>query len=145
MSQHSEHGVTLLLIEDKPALAKLVGSICSKRRGAGPTKRIPNLQYSIQRDETVALPYTGAMPDRSRGGLCGARANVGRAIERHYRVLARCERRQSGRGLVCRHRNAGICSTSTASAATSHWLASCTSVRTGRPVSLASRLRIRVP
>jgi hypothetical protein len=39
---------------------------------------------------------------------------------------------------VCRHRNAGICSTSTASAATSQWPGSCTSVSTGRPVSLAS-------
>ena len=38
---------------------------------------------------------------------------------------------------VWRQRNAGIWSTSAASAATSQWAGSWTSVRTGRPVSLA--------
>ena len=34
---------------------------------------------------------------------------------------------------VCRHRKAGICSTSTACATSAHCVASCTSVRTGNP------------
>src|SRR5258705_538863 len=46
---------------------------------------------------------------------------------------------------VWRERKAGICRTSTTSAAGAHWAASCTSVRTGRPVSCFTLASTRSP
>jgi hypothetical protein len=43
---------------------------------------------------------------------------------------------------VCRHRNAGICSTSTASATGAHCSGACTSVSTGTPKVSRSSARI---
>jgi hypothetical protein len=54
-------------------------------------------------------------------------------------LTARPVRAAATRRSVCRHRKAGIWSTSTTSATGAHWSFSCTSVRTGRPsVSLTS-------
>src|SRR5690348_1803295 len=46
---------------------------------------------------------------------------------------------------VCRHRNAGVCSTSTTSATTSNGVYSCTSVSTGTPICFFTSPRMRRP
>jgi hypothetical protein len=46
---------------------------------------------------------------------------------------------------VCRHRNAGVCSTSTTAATGPIWSMSCTSVSTGTPISRRTSSRMRSP